>query len=80
MKTTIEARCRTLVEHSEAVTTPAKMEAILDVLVGSGATVGEVVLAHRGLKKEVDDYADRVNKEAEKAAIVVAARARSSTD
>lgn len=74
VKTTIEARCRTLVEHADAVAIPRKLDAILDVLVGGGATLGEVALAHRGLKKEVDDYADRVNKEAEKAAVVVAAR------
>lgn len=74
VKTTIEARCRTLVGHAEAVTTPTKMEAILEALVAGNATIGEVALAHRGLRKEVDDFADRVNKEAEKAAIVVAAR------
>lgn len=71
VKTTIEARCRTIEEHHESVKMPAIIDAMLDALVERGATIGEVALAERNLRKEVDDYGDRVNKEAEKASIVV---------
>ena len=49
-------------------------EIIIEALVERGATVSEVALAVRGLRKELADYADRIDKEAEKGAATVKTR------
>ena len=69
-----EAKLTNLAQHYEEVAIPETLQRLVNSLIDRGATLTELVVTARGLERGLLDFADRVEKELEKASASLKAK------